>query len=93
MTVKDKSIFKGLYKVFYDRADEVKAECYDKLMKLPNNAPASEIAKIEKSILQLDKYQSYLHYRGLNKKIPYVQRIAYKEEIAKYDKIINGGII
>ncbi|MBP3928235.1 MAG: hypothetical protein J6D47_01540 [Peptostreptococcaceae bacterium] len=92
MTVKDKSIFKDLYALFYRKADEEKAEYYDKLMKLPNNISAVEIAKIERHILILDKFQSYLHYRGMNKKIPYRQRKAYAEEIAKYDRIINGGM-
>ena len=92
MTVEDKSIFKGLYAVYYQKADEEKAEYYQRLMKLPNNVSAVEIAKIEKHILLLDKFQSYLHYRGMNKKIPYKQRMAYKEELAKYDRIINGGM-
>ena len=92
MTVEDKSIFKGLYALFYRRADEEKADCYERLMKLPNNISAVEVAKIERQILILDKFQSYLHYRGMNKKIPYRQRMAYKEEIAKYDRIINGGM-
>ena len=92
MTVEDKSVFKGLYAVLYRRADEEKADCYERLMKLPNNISAVEIAKIEREILILDKFQSYLHYRGKNKKIPYRQRMAYKEEMAKYDRIINGGM-
>ena len=92
MTVEDKSIFKDLYALFYRKADEEKAEYYERLMKLPNNAPAVEVAKIERHLLILDKFQSYLHYRGMNKKIPYKQRMAYKEEIAKYDRIINGGM-
>ena len=89
MTVEDKSIFKGLYAVFYERADEEKAACYDKLMKLPDGISGVEIAKIERQILLLDRFQSYLHYRGMNQKIPYRQRMAYKKEIAKYDAIIG----
>lgn len=92
MTVKDKSIFKGIYGVFYRRADEEKAALYERLMKLPNNISGVEIAKIERQIVILDRFQSWLHYRGMNKKIPYVQRKAYREEIAKYDRIINGGM-
>ena len=92
MTVKDKSIFKGIYGVFYNKADEEKAALYEKLMKLPNNISGVEIAKIERQIVILDRFQSWLHYRGMNKKIPYVQRKAYREEIAKYDRIINGGM-
>ena len=92
MTVEDKSIFKELYALFYRKADEEKAEYYEKLMKLPNNAPAVEIAKIERHLLILDRFQSYLHYRGMNKKIPYRQRKAYAEELKKYDRIINGGL-
>ena len=61
-------------------------------MKLPNNISGVEIAKIERQIVVLDRFQSWLHYRGMNKKIPYVQRKAYREEIAKYDRIINGGM-
>ena len=89
MTVEDKSIFKDLYALFYRKADEEKAEYYEKLMKLPNNISAVEIAKIERHILLLDKFQSYLHYRGMNKKIPYRQRIAYDNELKKYDAIIG----
>lgn len=93
MTVKDKSVFKGLYASLYRKADEEKADYYERLMKLPNNVSAVEVAKIERHILLLDKFQSYLHYRGKNKKIPYKQHMAYKNEIAKYDRIIKcGGI-
>jgi hypothetical protein len=92
MTVEDKSIFKGIYRVFYNRADEEKAALYERLMKLPNNISGVEIAKIERQIVVLDRFQSWLHYRGMNKKIPYLQRKAYREEIAKYDRIINGGM-
>ena len=92
MTVEDKSIFKDLYALFYRRADEEKAKCYERLMKLPSGISGVEIAKIEREIVILDKFQSYLHYRGMNKKIPYKQRVAYRDEIAKYDRIINGGM-
>ena len=92
-SVEDKSIFKEIYAVFYRRADEEKAKCYERLMKLPSNISGVEIAKIEREILILDNFQSWLHYRGMNKKIPYRQRMAYKEEIAKYDRIINGGMM
>ena len=92
MTGNDTSILTGLYALFYRKADEEKAEYYDKLLKLPNNISGVEIAKIERQIVVLDRFQSWLHYRGMNKKIPYLQRKAYREEIAKYDKIINGGM-
>ena len=42
----DKSVFKELYAILYRRADEEKAKCYEKLMKLPNNVSGVEIAKI-----------------------------------------------
>ena len=88
----DKSVFKELYAILYRRADEEKAKCYEELMKLPNNVSGVEIAKIERQIVAYDRFQSWLHYRGMNKKIPYRQRIAYRDEIAKYDRIINGGM-
>lgn len=89
MTVEDKSVFKELYAFLYRKADEEKAAYYERLMKLPNNAPAVEIAKIERHILECDKFQSFLHYRGMNKKIPYKQRKAYAEAFKRYDAIIG----
>ena len=92
MTGNDTSILTGLYALFYRKADEEKAEYYDKLLKLPNNISAVEVAKIERHILILDKFQSELFYKERDEKIPYRHSRAYDEEIAKYDKIINGGM-
>lgn len=86
----NKSIFKGIYNVIHLRADKEKADCYEKLMKLPEGISAQEIAKLEKTIISCDKLQSYLYYRAMNKELPPVMAAAYQYELDKRDRIIGG---
>ena len=92
MTVEDKSVFKGLYQVLHNKAEEEKADCYLKLMKLPEGISAREIAKIEKTIILCDKFQSFLYYRGMNMEMPVELKVTYAAEIEKRDKIIGWCI-
>ena len=90
MTVE--TIFKGLYEVLERRAAEEKADCYLKLMKLPDGISKREIAKIEKTIILYDKFQSFLYYRGMNMEMPPEMAASYHYEIEKRDKIIGWCI-
>lgn len=90
MTVKDKSIFKELYTILHNKAEEEKVDCYLKLMKLPEGISAGEIAKIEKTIILCDKLQSFLYYRGMNMEMPVEMAVSYAAEIEKRVCPINN---